>query len=79
VQAGGGDFRRCAPITRSCRRRRGRCSVASEVADLVALMTNGARVVTITGPGGTGKTRLAIDVAHELEGRMADGVSRGTR
>jgi predicted ATPase/class 3 adenylate cyclase len=45
-----------------------------EVADLVTLLTNGARVVTITGPGGTGKTRLAIDVAAELENRVTDGV-----
>jgi len=45
-----------------------------EVADLVDLVAGDARIVTITGPGGTGKTRLAIDVAHELERRMADGV-----
>ncbi len=45
-----------------------------EVGELVELLSNGARVVTITGPGGTGKTRLAIDVAHELVGRVADGV-----
>jgi predicted ATPase/class 3 adenylate cyclase len=75
-QAGGGDF----PPLRTHRQTQlpptawpllGR---EREVADLVALMSNGARVVTITGPGGTGKTRLAIDVAHELEDRMTDGV-----
>ncbi|MGZ8693805.1 MAG: ATP-binding protein, partial [Gaiellaceae bacterium] len=42
--------------------------------ELVELLSNGARVVTITGPGGTGKTRLAIDVAHELVGHVEDGV-----
>jgi predicted ATPase/class 3 adenylate cyclase len=32
------------------------------------------RIVTITGPGGTGKTRLALQVAAELVGSVADGV-----
>jgi predicted ATPase/DNA-binding SARP family transcriptional activator len=33
----------------------------------------GARLVTLTGPGGTGKTRLAIEVAHSLEAELRDG------
>ncbi len=33
-----------------------------------------ARVVTLTGSGGCGKTRLAIEVAGDLASRFADGV-----
>jgi len=46
----------------------------SELAELVAALSNGARLVTVTGPGGTGKTRLALQVAAELVGQLRDGV-----
>jgi predicted ATPase len=45
-----------------------------ERADLVALVRQGARLVTLTGPGGCGKTRLAIEAAAELVSEHRNGV-----
>lgn len=44
----------------------------SELAELAELVDN-ARVVTLVGPGGVGKTRLAIEAANALAGRFAHG------
>jgi len=44
----------------------------SELGELGALLDE-RRLVTLTGPGGTGKTRVAIELAHERVGRFGDG------
>ena len=38
------------------------------------LLDENTRMVTLTGPGGTGKTRLALQVAADLVGEFPDGV-----
>jgi predicted ATPase/class 3 adenylate cyclase len=45
-----------------------------ELADLLRLLRDGTRLVTVTGPGGIGKTRFALEVAAELVGDVMDGV-----
>jgi predicted ATPase len=47
---------------------------AAEVAAVAAAVA-GCRLVTLTGTGGTGKTRVALQAAAELAGRFADGVA----
>jgi predicted ATPase len=56
-----------APATQLIGRERERAEVAAAVA--------ASRLVTLTGAGGTGKTRLALQVARDLAGDFADGVA----
>ena len=75
-QLGDGEF----PAAPDARRDEptGRCEPAPRArarssAELVELLGD-RRLVTVTGPGGTGKTRLALQVAAELVGTVSDGV-----
>jgi predicted ATPase/class 3 adenylate cyclase len=45
-----------------------------EVADVVARIEQGARLVTLSGPGGSGKTRLALEAASALVPEYKAGV-----
>ena len=47
---------------------------AAELAELRSLVAGGSRLVTITGPGGIGKSRLALQVAAEALDGAGDGV-----
>lgn len=55
-----------APATPMVGRRR-------ELEEISALLASGTRLVTLTGPGGSGKTRLALQAADEAAAHFADG------
>ena len=52
----------------------GREQLLAELEQLLGTHTPGSRLVTLTGPGGTGKTRVALRVAARTSGRFEDGV-----
>jgi len=51
----------------------GREQEVTQVLDL--LQARGVRLLTLTGPGGVGKTRLALELAHTLRAGFADGLA----
>jgi predicted ATPase/class 3 adenylate cyclase len=46
----------------------------AELTEIRRLAEAGTRLITLTGPGGSGKTRLALQAAAELSDRFVDGV-----
>ncbi|HEY3182522.1 MAG TPA: BTAD domain-containing putative transcriptional regulator [Gaiellaceae bacterium] len=44
-----------------------------ELAEAAQMFRSGVRLVTLTGPGGIGKTRLALELARQLEPELPDG------
>ncbi len=48
---------------------------AERAAARASLLEENDALLTLTGPGGVGKTRLALAIAHDLTSRFADGIA----
>ncbi|HEV2360590.1 MAG TPA: BTAD domain-containing putative transcriptional regulator [Acidimicrobiales bacterium] len=66
---GGQDSERRGRMPRSATVFIGRRREAAELEEMV----KSARLLSIVGPGGAGKTRLAVEVASRVQGHFADG------
>lgn len=69
--AGRAQYRLPTPVTPTVGR-------AAERAHVAGLLRDGARLVTLSGPGGIGKTRLALAVAHDLNATGTGGDTDAT-
>jgi predicted ATPase/class 3 adenylate cyclase len=67
VGPGGADHGLPSPPNRTV----GRAEDVRAIADRVRVA--GVRLLTLTGPGGVGKTRLAVEVGRAVQGDFADG------
>jgi predicted ATPase/class 3 adenylate cyclase len=47
---------------------------STELAELRGLLLGPSRLVTVTGPGGSGKTRVALQLASDVADELGDGV-----
>jgi non-specific serine/threonine protein kinase len=52
----------------------GRASVLANVKQLIRSTSRASRLLTLTGAGGTGKTRVALEAAGDMLGAFPDGV-----